>query len=103
MADEVDHWRSLAARLGFELKAPACVPIAGESVTFTAHLPQFGSEMGMIADPDGHLMSRYATALVALGYGYSVVELGGNEDVEGAQEMLRDWGWTATQPKPSWW
>jgi hypothetical protein len=103
MADQGRHWCELAAQLGFDITAPITVSIGGEEIVFTAHLPQFGSDKGMIIDPDGGLLSRHATALLELGFGFSAVELEGGGDAEGAEEMLRDWGWVASEPKPSWW
>jgi hypothetical protein len=104
MSDQVDRWRALASRLGFEVIAPATVAVGDERVPFTALLPQFGAERGMIADPDWEKIKPYADALWELGYGYSVVKLRCNiADDESAQEMLRDWGWAAPDPKPSWW
>ena len=103
MSNQVAHWRELAFRLGFQVTAPATIPVGDGSATFTALLPQFGGENGMIADPYWEAISPYADALLRLGYGYSAVEIGSNPDDESAKEMLRDWGWSAAEPKPSWW
>ena len=105
MIHEVSHWRGLGSRLSIEVKAPAIVFIGGEEVSFTALLPQFGAENGMIAEADCQLMERHAAALIKEGFGYSVVELGVGDDAEdqSAKDMLRDWGWVASMPRPTWW
>ena len=103
VTDEVNRWQALGSQLGFRVIAPATLLVEGESVTFTALLPQLGGENGMIADPQGETIIRYADALRRLGYGYSVVELGSDADAESAQEMLRDWGWSGREPRPLWW
>lgn len=104
MTDEVECWRGLASQLGFKIVAPATVVVGDERVTFTALLPQFGGEQGMIADPDWEKISPHADALLRLGFGYSVVEVGCHTaEADSAREMLRDWGWSAADPKPSWW
>jgi hypothetical protein len=103
MSNQVDRWRELASRLRFEVIAPATIRLLDGSATFTALLPQFGGNAGMIADPDWETISPYADALFTLGYGYSAVEIGDGPDYESAKEMLRDWGWSAAGPKPSWW
>lgn len=99
----MDHWRELASRLGFEVIAPASVLVGEGSATFAALLPQIGAKNGMIVDPDWEAISPYADALLRLGYGFSAVDIGTDPDAESAKKMLRDWGWSADEPKPSWW
>ncbi|HEX5184207.1 MAG TPA: hypothetical protein VFW19_13805 [Allosphingosinicella sp.] len=103
MSDEVGYWRALASQLDIKVTAPATVLLGDESVTFTALLPQFGGDSGMIADPQWEVISPYADALLKLGYAYSAVELGSDGDDDSARRMLRDWGWSAPEPKPGWW
>ncbi len=103
MTEEVNRWRTLASRLGVEVIAPATILVEGESVTFTALLPQFGAANGMIAHPDWETIEPHADALLKLGYGYSAVTLGSDVDDEGARAMLRDWSWSASEPTPQWW
>ena len=103
MIEEANRWRALASRLGVEVIAPATILVEDESVTFTALLPQLGATNGMIADPDWEKIDPHADALLKLGYGYSAVMLGGDSDDESAQDMLRDWGWSASEPTPHWW
>ncbi len=93
----------MALCLGLQIIAPATVSLGSQTATFTALLLQFGGKNGMIVDPDWMTISPLADALVRLGYGYSVVELDHITDDDGPQKMLRDWGWTAAEAKPSWW
>lgn len=93
----------MASRLGIKVIAPATVLIGSEGVGFAALLPQFGGKEGIIADPDWETIRPHAKALMALGYGFSAVELGSGGDDERWKDMLRDWGWSANEPKPSWW
>jgi hypothetical protein len=69
--------------------------------------------LGKSADPDflremigfaaERLMALEVGALTGAGYGYSAVENGAEADDESAREMLRDWGWAPTDPRPQWW
>lgn len=103
MSDEVDRWRALASGLGIKVIAPATVLVGTERATFTALLPQFGGKTGMIVDPNWETISPHADALLKLGYGFSAVALGSDDDKQGAQEILRDWGWSSAEEKPNWW
>jgi hypothetical protein len=77
--------------------------MADACATFTALLLQFGGKNGMIADPDWGAISQYADELSRLGFGFSAVEIATKADDESAKEMLRDWGWSASDPTPDWW
>ena len=103
MIDQTHRWRDLGSRLGFRVVAPVALDLEGESVSFTALLPDFGGAQGMIAEPDGEFLSHYWDALTRRGYGFSCVELGADDDDDSACEMLRDWGWASTDPEPDWW
>ena len=103
MPEEADRWRLLGLRLGFDVVAPVSLELDGESVTFTALLPQFGAKNGMIADPDWNALQPHASTLISCGYGYSAVSLGADEGDQSAQAMLRDWGWSVSERKPPWW
>jgi hypothetical protein len=103
MSNEVNCWRALASRLGIEVTAPVTVQVGDESATFAALLPQFGGRKGMIADPDWEAIDPHADALLRLGYGFSAIEIGSDPDDESTKEVLRDWGWTVSEPMPDWW
>jgi hypothetical protein len=57
----------------------------------------------MIANPDRETIRPHADALLNLEYGYSAVAVGSDNDDEGAQDLLRDWGWPASEPTPHSW
>jgi hypothetical protein len=101
MGNQADHWRQLGFALGLGVTAPVAIAVAGKELTFTALLPQLGGRHGIIVDPDWEAIGPHSDELTRLGFGFSAVEIG--DDVESAKEMLRDWGWTANEPKPSWW
>ena len=103
MSTEVDRWREIASRLGIEIVAPATIALGDGNAIFTALLPQFGAKNGMIAEPNWNALSPFADTLTRLGYAFSAVEVGSDGDDESAKEMLRDWGWSAAEPKPAWW
>lgn len=102
MIDQSQLWRDLSSRLGFEVVAPAKLELRGESISFTAWLPEFGGSRGLIAEANGQHLSAYWDALTEQGYGYSAVQLGPDGDDESLCEMLRDWTWTAEAPPPAW-
>jgi hypothetical protein len=102
MTNQVERWRDLAFRLGFEVVAPATIQVGDATVSFTALLPQFGGKNGMIADPEWEAISPFAEALWNLGYGFSTVEIGSVPDDDSIKEMLRDWSWSGGELKPSW-
>jgi hypothetical protein len=102
MATQSERWRQLAARLGFSVTAPVELQIGAETVSFDALLPQFGGQRGMICDADWDTIAPHAAHLVAEGYGYSAVSLGEPDEIDSDYDMLRDWGWSASEPKPEW-
>ena len=102
MRSEVDRWHALAASLGVEVIAPASLVLGETRVTFAALLPHFGGKNGMIAHPDFDAISPHREQLTKLGYGYSAVSIGDEDDDVSAQELLRDWGWTASEAPPHW-
>jgi hypothetical protein len=77
------------------------MPLSSGLATFTVLLPQFGAKNGMVADPDWEAIGPHERELLDAGYGFSTVGISG--DLESAKSMLRDWGWSAPEPKPSWW
>src|SRR3982751_5214332 len=101
MSEQTDRWCALASRLGFNVTAPATIRVGDDDLTFTGLLPQFGGRSGMIVDPHWEAIGPHAAAFTKLGYGFSSVELTEDLDPESSKEMLREWGWTAAEPKPS--
>jgi hypothetical protein len=99
MKTQIDCWNEVAEALDVRVEAPASITIGDRLIEFAALLPDFGAPKGMIADPEWAAIEPFADALVAAGYGYSciVVERAGD-----MREVLRDWGWSASSPKPRW-
>jgi len=97
---EVQSWRRVATELGIEFEAPYVLEHADARFTFLGHLPQFGSERGML------LMLQYnheaAEAAFKDGFGFSCLELGEEVDGEDVVELLQDWTWTSRTPAPRW-
>ena len=98
-------WQRLGKTLGIGVVAPFMFEAEGQRIEFAALLPQFGNSGGMVVDPDWSKLGLFAKSLLAAGYGYSCIELSDaciDEDLEGSKEMLRDWGWSDSDPKPEW-
>ena len=53
----------------------------------------------MTADPEWAAIEPFVDALTADGFGYSCVSVGDDDDL---REMLWDWGWASSKPKPKW-
>jgi hypothetical protein len=102
MTDKANCWREIGLRLGIEVIAPARVCLAGNEAQFTALLPQFGAESGMIVDAEWSAIEPHCAALIEAGYGYSCVTLDHAAGAENVVEILSDWGWTDNAPKPNW-
>lgn len=102
MGNDADYWLEIGRRLGIEVVAPANLKVSGVEARFTALLPQFGGEAGMIVDANWSAIEPHASALTAAGYGFSCVGAGDATNPDSAIEMLADWGWTSVEPKPAW-
>jgi hypothetical protein len=97
-----DFWRQLGNHLGIEVVSPFVFESDQGLVEFTALLPQFGAPRGMVVDGDWEVMGPHADALSDAGYGFSCCEGGEYDDNDPPLDMLRDWGWSGTAPKPDW-
>ena len=102
MKSDVECWLALGKRLGIQIIAPFDLNLAGVEMRFTALLPQFGARLGMVVDRNSNALWPYRTALVDAGYGFSCVGCSDPADLDSAQEMLADWGWTSELPTPDW-
>jgi hypothetical protein len=99
------QWVEVAKILGIEAHGPELVRGAkGESYEFSVLLPQFGPPRGMLLHP-----TYDAEAFVAAtsnDYGVSILdpEFGASIGfaTEGAIDCLLDWGWSHSDPPPSW-
>jgi hypothetical protein len=89
--------------LDIEVVAPCHLDLSGVRMQFTALLPQFGAPAGKVLDADWASIEPHTSSLLTAGYGFSCVGSGDPaDDIAGVQEMLSDWGWSATSPKPDW-
>jgi hypothetical protein len=103
MNDQAQAWRDLAASFGIEVVAPCEVRLhGGDRILAMAHLKEFGAVNGMIIDPDFAVLRPHTSALIANGYGFSVVELKEHWNRAEVIEMLIDWGWSSPHPRPQW-
>ena len=103
MKSDVDCWLELADRLGIEIVTPFNLDLSGVQMFFTALLPQFGAQAGMVVDADWTVIEPHQTSLLAAGYGFSCVGPGDPaRDLTSVREMLSDWGWTGATSKPDW-
>lgn len=94
-----------AKELGLEVVSPYVITdTSGESVTFPALLPKFGSQKGMLVLPIPYSKKSVELA-TANGFGYSGIEYSSEStgDRESFIDMLRDWSWTgAKEETPEW-
>lgn len=102
MKSASECWRELGSRLGIDVIAPYELELDGVRAQFTALLPQFGAQRGMIVDADYDVIQPHRRSLLAAGFGYSCVELDDDALEDPPVEMLADWGWSSPSPKPDW-
>ena len=107
MASEIlaSYWQQAGQLLGFTVEAPYVVVLpGGQSLTFSARLPDFGAERGMLLSTNYEDFASHVNALVAAGYGYSVLSESLNDapDPEEIIDVLQDWGWSASCIRPEW-
>ena len=75
----------------------------GQSLEFSARLPDFGAERGMLLSDRYEDFAAHADALVSAGYGYSVLSDPGQAPVRAEIiDLLQDWGWSAPSHRPEW-
>lgn len=99
---ETTYWERLGDHLEIEVVSPFVFESGQGPVEFTALLPQFGAPRGMVVDADFDIIGPHADALWKAGYGYSCCAGGEYDDTNPPLDMLRDWGWSSTKPKPDW-
>jgi len=108
METDANYWLELGRRLDIEVLAPVEIELSGVKAHFTALLPQFGAPAGMIVDADWEAIEPHKSALLAAGYGFSCASAGDParfddpEEIASAREMLADWSWSSTSPRPDW-
>lgn len=93
-------------KLQLQLVAPFSITVQQCRINAQALLPQLGSPNGMIVVGRYEDLSGKADEIVAMGYGYSVLDepLSGEElDIDCFVEMFSDWGWgKKDEKKPAW-
>jgi hypothetical protein len=100
MTTDADNWIAVAHRLGIDIIAPFHVELSGVQAQFTALLPQFGAQAGMVVDANWDTIQPHQSSLLAAGYGFSCA--GAPEAEHSIDDMLSDWGWSGRLPKPDW-
>jgi hypothetical protein len=99
-----EYWLEAGEVLGFVVEAPyqATLP-DGRSFSFSALLPQFGAAKGMLLTDRYDSFASAAEALVAAGFGYSVLSTPVGAPVpDDVLYVLQDWGWSSSSPPPAW-
>ena len=103
MKTDAERWQDFAQSLGIEIVAPFHLELDGVQMHFTALLPQFGAPAGMVVDADWNAIKPHQSSLLAAGYGFSCCEPAeAKDDASEGDEMLTDWGWSSSWPKPDW-
>lgn len=99
-------WQQAAADLGFVVKCPATVDIAGITFKVPVLVEGFGAKHGMVIVSSYSDVKAHAEALADAGFGYCVMSeprLNEPYDLESFIELLSDWGWTGSpQHSPGW-
>lgn len=99
---ETNFWLHLGNHLGIKVIAPFVFQSSGGPVSFIALLPEFGAPHGMVVEVDWDIIKRHASVLSNAGYGYSCCDGGQYDESDPPLDMLRDWGWSSSKPKPDW-
>jgi hypothetical protein len=99
------RWREAAKDLGFEFTSPFTLDDRGETLSYFAWLPQFGSKQGMliVTAEDSPLRNRQLSVADARGFAVSGMFAGFDpyhRDV--TIEVLTDWGWSSSESPPAW-
>ena len=90
--------------IGFAVEAPYLVVLPdGQTLEFSAHLPDFGADRGMLLSSRYEDFAAQAGSLVAAGYGYSVLSKPTSAPApEAITDVLKDWGWSSSRACPEW-
>jgi hypothetical protein len=99
---QTHFWQQLGKHLGVEVVSPFVFESNEGPVEFAALLPQFGARRGIVVDRDWEALGPHADALCAEGFGFSCCEVGEYDERKPPLDMLRDWEWSSTAPKPDW-
>jgi len=99
-----NYWQQAGDALGFAVESPHEVFLpSGHRLTFPVRLPDFGAERGMLITDNYADFAAHTDALVAAGYGYSVLPVP-TAAPKAAEiiEVLRGWGWLGSSAPPGW-
>ena len=98
------YWQQAGQLLGFAVEAPSLVVLpGGQSLKFSARLPDFGAERGMLLSDRYEDFAAHVNALVLAGYGYSVLSEPDAVPVQAEIiDLLQDWGWSGSSRCPEW-
>ena len=100
--DPTGDLQSIFAAIGVTVVVPYEISLNGRSIIFSALIPHFGSQNGMVVDPDWSVIQPHAHSLNAAGFGYSCMSIQ-KFTAEGLRHVLKDWGWSGpTDRKPDW-
>jgi len=103
------RWTSIANELGLQVIAPALISLpSGIHIKADALLSDFGGQRGMLLLTDDELVWPHRTAIVAAGYGFSILDdpdhgADSEPNFHDIIDVLRDWGWTGdAENQPAW-
>lgn len=95
-------WRNASADLGFVFTSPFTLDHDGRAFFFFGHLPQFGAKEGMLVLTEYNPMA--CETATTCGFGYSCIsESDDPYDRQDFIELLKDWGWSASEETPPAW
>jgi hypothetical protein len=99
-------WLEASRSLGFDAVSPFTAVLPdGAAIVADVLLPQFGGPKGMLILRDYGLVAKNEEALVAAGFGYSVLSehTRPQRDWSVYAEVLGDWGWYGSpEDTPHW-
>ncbi len=102
---EAAHWREAANDLEFKFISPFTLEDRGETLSYLGWLPQFGSQRGILIVTSEDSALRNRQLYVADAHGYAVSGMFASFDPYDRDVtigVLTDWGWSSSEPPPSW-
>src|SRR5260370_31280814 len=102
---EAAHWREAANVLEVKFISPCTLEDRGETLSYLGWLPQFGSQRGILIVTSEDSALRNRQLYVADAHGYAVSGMFASFDPYDRDVtigVLTDWGWSSSEPPPSW-
>lgn len=102
------RWMAIAKALRLRISAPVSIALPGGTrINADVLLMDFGAQRGMLLVTDYDLIRPHEEALLAAGYGYSVLTDPGSDaqsfPLTDVIDVLRDWGWAGPpEDEPVW-